>query len=102
MDIQDIAGILRQEISQYEAKLDMAKVGRVLQVGDGIGVAGLSFYLGWFHFSSGSATTTVRMPLSRWTRTRSKKDKDKAGNTVQDLGQQAKDKVATTTQKAQE
>jgi hypothetical protein len=36
MDIQAIAGILKQEISPYEARLDMVKVGRVLQVGDGI------------------------------------------------------------------
>jgi F-type H+-transporting ATPase subunit alpha len=36
MDIQDIAGILRQEIRRYEARLDLVRVGRVLQVGDGI------------------------------------------------------------------
>jgi F-type H+-transporting ATPase subunit alpha len=36
IDIQEITGILRQEIRPYEARLDVAKVGRVLQVGDGI------------------------------------------------------------------
>jgi F-type H+-transporting ATPase subunit alpha len=35
-DITEIAGILKQEIGQYEAKLDVAKVGRVVEVGDGI------------------------------------------------------------------
>jgi Flp pilus assembly protein TadB len=58
-------------------------------------VAGLAFSMGWFHFSSGRATT--RMRTSRCRRT-----KDKAVDKVKDLGQQVKDKVATTTQKAQE
>jgi F-type H+-transporting ATPase subunit alpha len=36
IDISEITGILKQEISQYEAKLDVVKVGRVVEVGDGI------------------------------------------------------------------
>jgi len=36
IDISEITGILKQEISQYEARLDVAKVGRVVEVGDGI------------------------------------------------------------------
>ncbi len=36
MDVREITRILKQEIRPYEARLDMAKVGRVLQVGDGI------------------------------------------------------------------
>ena len=36
IDISEITNILKQEISQYEAKLDVAKVGRVVEVGDGI------------------------------------------------------------------
>lgn len=36
IDIQDITGILKRELRPYEARLDMVKVGRVLQVGDGI------------------------------------------------------------------
>ena len=36
IDISEIAGILKQEIRQYESKLDVVKVGRVLAVGDGI------------------------------------------------------------------
>jgi len=36
IDISEITGILKQEISQYEAKLDVTKVGRVVEVGDGI------------------------------------------------------------------
>ncbi len=35
-DISEITGILKQEISRYEAQLDVAKVGRVVEVGDGI------------------------------------------------------------------
>jgi F-type H+/Na+-transporting ATPase subunit alpha len=35
-DISEITGVLKKEISQYEAKLDVAKVGRVVEVGDGI------------------------------------------------------------------
>ena len=51
-------------------------------------VAGLGFYLGWFHFSSGSDDRKTHITVSV----------DK----VQDLGHQEKDKVATTTQRAQE
>ncbi|OHB65952.1 MAG: F0F1 ATP synthase subunit alpha [Planctomycetes bacterium RBG_13_62_9] len=36
IDISEITGILKQEISQYESKLDVMKVGRVVEVGDGI------------------------------------------------------------------
>jgi len=35
-DISEIAGILKQEISRHEAKLDVSKVGCVIEVGDGI------------------------------------------------------------------
>jgi len=64
-------------------------------------VAGLGFYMGWFHVSSssdgGSAQITVSMDKDQI-----QEDKDKAVDKVQDLGQQAKDKIETTTQKAQE
>jgi F-type H+-transporting ATPase subunit alpha len=36
IDISEITGILKQEISQYESKLNVVKVGRVVEVGDGI------------------------------------------------------------------
>jgi F-type H+-transporting ATPase subunit alpha len=36
IDISEITGILKQEIGQYETKLDVTKVGRVVEVGDGI------------------------------------------------------------------
>jgi F-type H+-transporting ATPase subunit alpha len=36
IDVSEITNILKQEISQYEARLDVAKVGRVVEVGDGI------------------------------------------------------------------
>jgi len=53
----------------------------------------LIVYMGWFHFSSGSDDENAHITVSV--------DKDKAVHKVQDLGQQAKDKVATTTQKTQ-
>jgi len=65
------------------------------------GVVGLGFYLGWFHFSSGSDDKNAHITVSL-DKDQIQKDKDKAVDKVQDLGQQAKDKVATTTQKAQE
>ncbi len=36
IDISEITGLLRREISQYQEKLDVVKVGRVVEVGDGI------------------------------------------------------------------
>jgi F-type H+-transporting ATPase subunit alpha len=43
IDITEITGILKKEIGQYEAKLDVVKVGRVVEVGDGIArIYGLS------------------------------------------------------------
>jgi len=36
INISEITNILKQEIRQYEAKLDVTKVGRVVEVGDGI------------------------------------------------------------------
>ena len=35
-DIGEIKSVLKQEIEQYEEKLDVSEVGRVLEVGDGI------------------------------------------------------------------
>ena len=64
-------------------------------------VAGLGFYMGWFHFSSGSDDKNAHVTVSM-DKGQIQKDKDKAVDKVQDLGQQAKDKVATTTEKAQE
>ena len=64
-------------------------------------VAGLGFYMGWFRFSSGSDGKNAHVTVSV-DKGRIQEDKDKAVDKVKDLGQQAKDKVATTTQKAQE
>ncbi|MBP8302743.1 MAG: F0F1 ATP synthase subunit alpha [Phycisphaerae bacterium] len=36
-DFTEIAGILKQEIDQYRDKLDVARVGRVVELADGIG-----------------------------------------------------------------
>ncbi len=42
-DISEVSGILKEEISRYRNKLDVATVGRVVEVGDGIArVYGLS------------------------------------------------------------
>jgi hypothetical protein len=64
-------------------------------------VAGLGFYMGWFHFSSGSDGSSAHVTVSM-DKGQIQKDGDKAVDKVQDLGQHAKDQVATRTQKAQE
>jgi acetolactate synthase regulatory subunit len=64
-------------------------------------VAGLGFYMGWFHFSSGSDSKNAHVAVSV-DKDRIQKDKDKAVDKVRDLEQQAKDDVATATRKAQE
>jgi len=63
--------------------------------------AGLGFYMGWFHFSSGSDGNSAHVTVSM-DKGQVQQDTDKAVDKVQDLGQPAKDKVAPTTQKAQE
>jgi len=35
-DLSEISGIIKQEISQYKSKLDVSRVGRVVEIGDGI------------------------------------------------------------------
>ena len=65
------------------------------------GVAGLGFYMGWFRFSSGSDGKNAHVTVSV-DKDQIQKDKDKAVDKVKDLGQQAKDKVGTATQKAQD
>ena len=35
-DFSEISGILKQEISQYKSKLDVSRVGRVVELADGI------------------------------------------------------------------
>ena len=64
-------------------------------------VVGLGFYMGWFHFSSGSdgKNTHVTMSVDKG---RIQEDKDKAVDKVKGLEQRAKDKVETTTQTAKE
>jgi F-type H+-transporting ATPase subunit alpha len=42
-DVSEISGILKQQISQYKNKLDVSKVGQVVEIGDGIArIYGLS------------------------------------------------------------
>jgi acetolactate synthase regulatory subunit len=64
-------------------------------------VAGLGFYMGWFHFSSGSDGKNAHVTVSV-DKGRIQEDKDKAVDKVKDLGQQAKDKVETATQKSRD
>ncbi|MCX5643745.1 MAG: hypothetical protein NTZ17_03525 [Phycisphaerae bacterium] len=64
-------------------------------------VAGLGFYMGWFHFSSGSDGKNAHVTVSV-DKGRIQEDKDKAVDKVKDLGHQAKDKVETATQKARD
>lgn len=61
-------------------------------------VGGLGFYMGWFHLSSGSDGNHAHVTVSV-DKDQIQEDTDKAVDKVQDLGQQAKDEVATTTQK---
>jgi hypothetical protein len=63
-------------------------------------VAGLGFYMGWFHFSSGSDGNNAHFTVSV-DKHQIQSDKDKAVDKVQGLEQEAKDKVATTAEKAQ-
>jgi multidrug efflux pump subunit AcrB len=64
-------------------------------------VAGLGFYMGWFHFSSGSDGKSAHVTVSV-DKGQVQEDTDKAVDKVQDLGQQTQDEVATTTQQAQD
>ena len=64
-------------------------------------VVGLGFYMGWFHFSSGSDGNSTHVTMSM-DKGRIQEDKDKAVDKVKSLEQRAKDKVETTPQKAQE
>ena len=49
-------------------------------------VAGLGFYMGWFHFSSGSDDNNAHVTVSV-DKDQIQEDKDKAVDKVQDLGQ---------------
>jgi predicted negative regulator of RcsB-dependent stress response len=49
-------------------------------------VAGLGFYLGWFHFSSSSDNDSAHVTMSV-DKDQIQKDTDKAVDKVQDLGQ---------------
>jgi magnesium-transporting ATPase (P-type) len=64
-------------------------------------VGGLGFYMGWFHFSSGSGSKNAHVTVSV-DKGQIQEDKDKAVDKVKDLEQRAKDRVATATRKAQE
>lgn len=58
-------------------------------------VAGIGFYRGWFHFSSDSGNNDAKVTVSV-DKDKIEEDKDNAIDKMQDLGQQAKDKVTTS------
>jgi uncharacterized protein YxeA len=62
-----------------------------------VGVVSLGFYLGWFHFSSGSDGSNAHVTVSVDT-DQIHEDADKAVDKVQDLELRAKDKVVTATE----
>jgi predicted negative regulator of RcsB-dependent stress response len=64
-------------------------------------VVGLGFYMGWFHFSSGRDGNSTHVTVSM-DKGQIQRDKDKAVDKAKDLGHQAKDRVETTAQRAQE
>jgi predicted negative regulator of RcsB-dependent stress response len=64
-------------------------------------VAGLGFYLGWFHYSSASDDNNAHITMSV-DKDQFRKDKDKAVDKAQDLGEKVEDKVETTVNKIQE
>ena len=65
------------------------------------GVAGLGFYRGWFHVASDSAADKANVTLTV-DKDKIEQDKNKAVDKVQDLGHQAKEKAAATTQKTKD
>jgi hypothetical protein len=73
-------------------------IGLVLIVA---GIVGLGFYRGWIHFTSDRATDKPSVTLTV-DKEKIQDDKNKAVGTAQDLGRQAKDKAAPTTEKSAE
>ena len=65
------------------------------------GVAGLGFYRGWFHLASDSAADKPNVTLTV-DKNKIEEDKTKAVDKMQDLGHQAKEKAAATTQKTKD
>ena len=65
------------------------------------GVAALGLYRGWFHVASDSAADKSNITVTV-DKGKIEQDKDKAVEKVQDVGHQAKDKAAATTQKAKD
>lgn len=61
----------------------------------------LGFYQGWFHVSSSSQDNRTDITVSV-DKDKMEKDKDRAVQKVEDLGQEAKQQVSPTTRKAQD
>ena len=68
-DINEVSNILKEEIKQYKSKLDISKVGRVVELGDGIArIYGLDDVMAgeMLEFENG-----VRAKFSTWKKTAS-------------------------------
>ena len=66
--VDEISSVLREEISQYQATIDVAEVGRVLEVGDGIArVYGVSNVMAgeMVEFADGSVIAQMGVPDMR-------------------------------------
>jgi hypothetical protein len=64
-------------------------------------VAGLGYYLGWYHVSTGG-TDGKNSPTITVDQAKIEADKEKAKEKVQDLGEKVKEKVNATPDKGKE
>lgn len=64
-----------------------------------IGVVGLGFYLGWFHFSSDSTDKNTNIQLSV-DKEKIKQDQEKATEKIRQAGQKIKDKAKSGSKKS--
>lgn len=63
-------------------------------------IVGLGFFMGWFHFSWARHDNNTHITMSV-DKDQLRKDKGKAVDQVQDLGDKVQDKVVTTVRKIQ-
>ena len=65
---EEITSILRKQIEEYEVATDLAEVGTVLQIGDGIArIYGLESAVAWRCWSSTTASRASRSASRRTT-----------------------------------
>ena len=66
-----------------------------------VGIVGVGFYRGWFQLSTDTATQRPSATITV-DKDKIRADEQKAKDKVQDLGQEAKEKIGVRTGKAQE